>query len=68
MKKTKEIHKERFLKVLREKNIYIKEDIIEKKEKKESPIEKETEKIIPPKKILKYENIIDQLKEAYNEI
>lgn len=67
VKSRKKTHKEKFLDILRERDIYIKEDEIKQK-KKEKPEIEEIEKITPKKKVFKHENSLKKLKEAYNEV
>lgn len=68
--KYKSTPKENFLNMLRELNVHIKEDKIkpERKEKSKEQILLKEERIIIKKKIFKYENPMEKLKEAYNEI
>ena len=69
-KKHKKSNKENFLNMLREFNVYIKEDEIKpkrsKKPKEQSEIKEE--EIIIKKKIFKHEDPINKLKEVHNEI
>ena len=57
--------KEEFLNLLRDMNVYVKEDFIKEKKRKEVIKEEETEEIIPHKKIFKHENPLNKLKEVH---
>lgn len=64
MKKT---HKEKFLDMLRDLNVHVKEDIIKEKKKEEQEMKEKIEEIIPKKKLFKHENPLKKLRRAYDE-
>tara|TARA_Y100000310_G_C20621400_1_gene783504 strand:- start:759 stop:1076 length:318 start_codon:yes stop_codon:yes gene_type:complete len=70
LKRYKNPNKENFLNMLRDLNVYIKEDIIKpkRKEKSKEQIAPQEERIIIKKKLFKHKNPMDKLKEVYNEI